>query len=235
MPTRRNCDNEDWHAVIRDYSARALTQNTDKLPALSGLAALYHKNTGHTYLAGLWKETIVANLNWKQNFLFGRASPPPRPALYRAPSWSWASVDGNAEYNEIPGLTQRATLVETQLLLKDSSIPFGEVESGWIKLRGPLKPARITYKMLLIEGQDSGTIVLDPVANGDIQPCEDTDGLYALLLFGRFHSDQKLKPIGEGTGLLLNTICKDLFTRVGWFYTDDNCFDSIEESTVKIV
>lgn len=31
----------DWHIIVSDYSSRNLTHETDKLPALSGLAEVY--------------------------------------------------------------------------------------------------------------------------------------------------------------------------------------------------
>ncbi|CAI4213619.1 unnamed protein product [Parascedosporium putredinis] len=46
-----------WVKIIENYSCRSLTQATDTLPALSGLANEFCRATGDTYVAGLWKGT----------------------------------------------------------------------------------------------------------------------------------------------------------------------------------
>jgi hypothetical protein len=46
----------DWwrHTAVSDYRRRKLTKESDRLPALSGLATAFQALTGDTYLAGLW-------------------------------------------------------------------------------------------------------------------------------------------------------------------------------------
>lgn len=53
-----------WIKIVENYSSRALTQVTDTLPALSGLANEFHRATGDTYVAGLWKGDILRGLCW---------------------------------------------------------------------------------------------------------------------------------------------------------------------------
>ncbi|KAH7083079.1 heterokaryon incompatibility protein-domain-containing protein, partial [Paraphoma chrysanthemicola] len=84
-----------WHSVVRDYSSRHLTNAADKLPALSGLAAALHQRTGDEYLAGLWKKSVLDDLLWISKAVYssrGNRVAPSRQPVYRAPSWSWASV-----------------------------------------------------------------------------------------------------------------------------------------------
>jgi hypothetical protein len=94
-------------------------------------------------------------------------------------------VGGNIQFGDTSNLLQRTAFVEAQVL-KDPSITFREVESGWIKLRGPLLLARIESEdfQLFIHGRLLGNFWLDPVSSGDAPPCEDTGGIYALFLFG---------------------------------------------------
>lgn len=99
-PTRRNKRHatEYWEAVIFHYTVRILTNQDDKLPALSGVAQLFKKNTGLlTYFAGLWRHTLHHDLCW---YTVKNTTISPlqigsgvRPNQYRAPSWSWASID----------------------------------------------------------------------------------------------------------------------------------------------
>ena len=81
---------EWWKYILTDYTSRHLSNSNDKLPALSGLAQTYRKATHDTYLAGLWKTSLLRDLLWYVEGIEGLGW---RPAQYRAPSWSWASID----------------------------------------------------------------------------------------------------------------------------------------------
>lgn len=78
-----------WEPVINSYSARKMTKPSDRLVAISAIAQVYGDSNKHTYLAGLWKETLPLGLCWMAE----QGSIKPRPKEYRAPSWSWASID----------------------------------------------------------------------------------------------------------------------------------------------
>jgi len=87
----------DWYVALMIYTRADLTYPSDKLPALSGLAndmkrALceLRPDDPHRYIAGLWEEDLRTGLCWNSN----ASSFHTRPATYRAPSWSWASIDG---------------------------------------------------------------------------------------------------------------------------------------------
>jgi hypothetical protein len=75
-----------WRDAVSRYSARILTYDTDKLPALSGLASYVAQKRGNSYCAGLWMEDLPGAFFWVANRNCSR------PKEWRAPSWSWASV-----------------------------------------------------------------------------------------------------------------------------------------------
>jgi hypothetical protein len=54
-----------WERIIRDYAARYLTYENDKLPALSGIAKMIQSRTGDQYLSGLWRNDILRQLCWR--------------------------------------------------------------------------------------------------------------------------------------------------------------------------
>ena len=140
-----------WTRLVEEYSKRKLTKGFDKLPALSGLANRIAEKTGDTYLAGLWKSNLLSELNWgvkafepthSCNDPAHDASMPPArksavkyPTEYRAPSWSWASVDAEIDYigASLDG-EQLATCFDVQVkpLGKDA---FGRVASGSLVLK----------------------------------------------------------------------------------------------------
>ncbi|KAK0106781.1 hypothetical protein ONS95_003505 [Cadophora gregata] len=118
-----------WQDIVELYSAADITYGKDKLPALAGVARLVHKETGDDYLAGLWRTKIEGQLCWR------RVRPgkgmTKRPS-WRAPTWSWASIDGGvfwgtdleAQYSHV--LDATTTLYGTD--------PFGQVTAGRIRL-----------------------------------------------------------------------------------------------------
>ena len=83
-----------WRSLVTAYSTMAITNPQDKLPAILGLANELRSVFGDDYLAGLWKNDLHNNL-----LLTCEA---PRAlstkTRYRAPSWSWASVEGAISY-----------------------------------------------------------------------------------------------------------------------------------------
>jgi hypothetical protein len=59
LPTQ---DLPDWRYTVHEYSTRVLTFPKDKLNAIAALADMYSARTKQTYVAGLWKEDLVAHL-----------------------------------------------------------------------------------------------------------------------------------------------------------------------------
>jgi hypothetical protein len=120
-----------WPQIVQLYSAANLTFGKDKLPALSGIARLGHSETGDEYLAGLWRRQIEEQLCWR---LWNSKSSAKRPP-WRAPTWSWASVDGGVGWRP----TQENILETKHAHVLDASTtkehdPFGQVTSGVIRL-----------------------------------------------------------------------------------------------------
>jgi hypothetical protein len=130
-----------WRSVVQDYSSRYLSNATDKLPALSGLAAALYQRTGDEYLAGLWRKSVLDDLLWMHKAIYSRGNrvAPSRQPGYRAPSWSWASVDGNINFHR--SFTMYAfyfTRCLSYHITLSGIDEFGAVSGGWIKLRGPM-------------------------------------------------------------------------------------------------
>lgn len=91
---------DSWKHILQSYTARNLTNPHDKLPALAAIAQRYSDSTGSEYLAGLWRPTFRQDLLWRYapDLPLVIVSDGGNPLLhvkeYRAPSWSWAAVDG---------------------------------------------------------------------------------------------------------------------------------------------
>ncbi|KAF4442819.1 Ankyrin repeat-containing domain protein [Fusarium austroafricanum] len=125
-----------WREMIIQYSHLRLTYSSDKLPALSGLAEAIRRKTGQHYLAGLWRDTLLLDMCWFST------SNEPQDRQWRAPSWSWASVNGSIEYEQYlycwPYLSSNnfrtwARVLGADCSLKDTS-PTGQITDGFIRL-----------------------------------------------------------------------------------------------------
>lgn len=55
---------ESWFVVASHYSKRQLTYQSDKLPALSAIAAEFSRMYADQYLAGIWKRSLPWALLW---------------------------------------------------------------------------------------------------------------------------------------------------------------------------
>ncbi|KAF4634273.1 hypothetical protein G7Y89_g3830 [Cudoniella acicularis] len=120
-----------WPQIVRLYSAANLTFEKDKLPALSGIARVGYNETRDQYLAGLWRGQIEEQLCWRRL----NQAPLKRPS-WRAPTWSWASIDGGVGWRAL----QKGILETKYIDVLDASTtiyshdPFGQVTGGIIRL-----------------------------------------------------------------------------------------------------
>lgn len=161
---------ERWYGLVEDYSSRFLTEESDKLPALSGLAAKFFEVLSPSrYAAGLWVCHMPSALLWKtrntdsvykqkkQRIL--SAFQPRRPISYRAPSWTWASIDGEISY-ESQRLTRTAEKsqetsadydfgafrIRNVLVQVAGADLFGPICRASLRVEGCIVPVHVRYE-----------------------------------------------------------------------------------------
>ncbi|KAK1982969.1 heterokaryon incompatibility protein [Colletotrichum cereale] len=156
-----------WDSVARAYSNTRLTKSSDKLIALSGVAKYFARRINDTYVVGMWRRYLASSLLWhvdKQAQVDG--SPSTRPDIYRAPSFSWASVDGSVK--TAPS-TDANLLIEVVGFHVDyvSVDTTGLVKGGYIDLKGQVKPfemvVRYTLELQQLFLLVDGIVVKDPL------------------------------------------------------------------------
>ncbi|KAL8336395.1 hypothetical protein RB601_000285 [Gaeumannomyces tritici] len=140
---------ERWHELVEDFCKREISVESDKLPAIAGLARAFHSiagMSGDEYLAGLWRSNLIGDLFWATRPLskYGEFYEEKKiktgiPERYRAPSWSWAAVDGGLyeEYPVNPWETHVFTVLDCRVTPRGPD-PFGEVSSGLLTVKGSL-------------------------------------------------------------------------------------------------
>jgi hypothetical protein len=160
-----------WQQLVQSYSARELTQYTDVLPAISGLAQRVRDITGSEYYAGIWGNNIAPSLLWEVPRVTIEGTRPKVPAKYTAPSWSWASIEGCVRTSDssMGGSSKHAGVTySTGSVTVDTSFsamthvvqigrvectvssknenPFGAVTGGYIELTSLVLLATLYYK-----------------------------------------------------------------------------------------
>lgn len=127
-----------WQAVVRNYTARSVTKPSDKLIACGGISEEFQRVLRTDYLAGLWRDTLLGDLLWSKRTDVDI----PRPKDYRAPTWSWAAVDGRVEAGAPDVKTHDtvhvAEVIRCEVVLQHDQLPFGGVTAGTLVLRTPL-------------------------------------------------------------------------------------------------
>lgn len=82
-----------WATIVYVYSGLDITKPEDRLPALSGVASLVGEQLCSDYLAGLWRRFLPQELLWTAHISRLPEHRYVRSRPYRAPTWSWASLD----------------------------------------------------------------------------------------------------------------------------------------------
>jgi hypothetical protein len=151
-----------WHNLLSTYTARQLTFETDRLPALSGISSRFQSLVGSSFAAGLWKCDLPFDLCWEADNQAPGATIRPASSDKIAPSWSWASVNGPIFFHDF----NADDVVEPMCVVEDVQCnvlgknPFGRVKDGYVRLRGTL--AHIQIDCSEPTNPDTYTIGSDP-------------------------------------------------------------------------
>jgi hypothetical protein len=151
-----------WGAAVLEYTRGHLTFEKDKLVAISGIAKELYPFLQCRYLAGHWEVNLDRQLGWCCMGAYSR-----RPSTYRAPSWSWASVDGAIDQAMVvntPGRVHHSlvTILHVHVNPLSAENPLGQVTGGVLKLRGQLIPFKrcaspqgIFHRIVLVHGKQT--------------------------------------------------------------------------------
>ena len=244
---------QHWLRVVINYSTRKSSLPSDKLPALSALAISYSCVFGPEYLAGIWARSAVQQLCWcSPNSDFFT-----RPLEYRAPSWSWAALDGTvffrsfyqADNASVCVQYHRFRIVEWQTRPRAINVPYGEVTAGKLTVTTVLRAATFDPKR-------SSTICFDAAPTVDLEdvkaapslpdtvPTLTAQGLSdtaednftrPVRCLAMYHSDGPKSPRIRGLILVELSGHNDLFRRMGSFSADISAFERYPLDTVSII
>lgn len=211
-----------WRDILASYGQLEFTRPSDKLHALSGIAKLFQGFIGQDYLAGLWKSRIIEQLHWEV------VLPAPAVITYRAPSWSWASVDGKTTYDIWrPSHQILAELLEARVTTKGEDRTVN-VTGGFLRLNGTIISASYQRKdrpnITMLEVTPHHTSI-DPFEVWDPSPditetqFSDSGEFYLLPL--KIDTEKWIgtkAPVLQLKCLILSSISfsDEIYKRIGW-------------------
>ncbi|CAN9480218.1 unnamed protein product [Alternaria alternata] len=129
-----------WIELVKLYTMREMSEPSDKLIAISAVAqrfASHAEGRLGLYSAGIWAEQFE-QLLWATP----QGKMAKRPVRYRAPSWSWAAIDGRLHWPSLEELMDAeilCRLIDVDIQPLRSKQPYGAVMAGRIKVYGEVK------------------------------------------------------------------------------------------------
>ncbi|KAH6618613.1 heterokaryon incompatibility protein [Boeremia exigua] len=134
-----------WDSIVFAYSRCQLSFPHDKFTALSAVAKHMRLRRRDEYVVGMWRRTLGYELLWKT---LPSEYVNTRPDEYRAPSWSWTSLDGFV----YPGWVPNPPPITSPFNIMDLEIQYvtddntGPVRSGSMRLLGALRKVMLVCK-----------------------------------------------------------------------------------------
>jgi hypothetical protein len=127
-----------WLRILSSYSKAQLSNPEDKEAAFSGILRMLEGVFDDTYIAGLWRKGLPGQLLWQTTELAKTST------QYRAPSWSWLSIDGAVSAHLSLGVEEKdcdtffeiacAKLEDIEIIRAGESA-LSPIISGFIRLR----------------------------------------------------------------------------------------------------
>ncbi|ROV87921.1 hypothetical protein VSDG_09481 [Cytospora chrysosperma] len=278
-PVRRERVLSDWYVLLREYTWRELSNPHDIFAALSGIAQLTGQTLESRYLAGIWEADLLRGLLWKSchqtqsgGISWKRLGWPPvtrpRPTFLapapvrRAPSWSWAAVQGPTVH--ISRLRPRYSADKMVVRPKQTNPDRWTTHQGcdanvlympWCELQviGCLKALQVMrsrdvshylneekrwttydkYKMIKYG------VLLEPIAGEAQAGVGQVESLVAIVVFDV--ADEAVSVVCclrlfEDEGLMLVQAGDGKYARAGWFTVENReWFEQGEEVEVALV
>ncbi|KAH7312987.1 heterokaryon incompatibility protein-domain-containing protein [Rhexocercosporidium sp. MPI-PUGE-AT-0058] len=120
-----------WNRLVETYSGCDLTVLSDKMMAFAGIAQHFQILLGSddVYVAGLWYSQLPQALCWfstKEDRAY-------RPSTYRAPSWSWASLEGAIRFDHNSPNAEKDSIRPLSSVVGCQASPVNQDSTGSLK------------------------------------------------------------------------------------------------------
>ena len=130
-----------WKTAVYNFSQAFLTKETDRLPAMSGMASRMPREIFGDYIAGLWTGDLLEELLWSPR------SSIPTPKRYEewvGPSFSWVSLFCNCEWGlrDLGEGAKRVAEIIDARATPATIDPLGKVKGAFVRLRTRIAKTR---------------------------------------------------------------------------------------------
>ncbi|EAQ87603.1 hypothetical protein CHGG_04222 [Chaetomium globosum CBS 148.51] len=179
-----------WKTIVQQYTERTLTVPDDRLPAIQGITNELEVLWRDTNVYGLWRKWFIQLLTWYKP----QVDRERKRCLGRAPSWSWASLDGVIRY-------------EGTLSTEDAKVKLLTVSTAELDCR-MLEEDEVNYEKIhtILERPD----LVDPSAELQQKGFQQRAAEY--LLLGTVNEENGVE---RGIGLLVVDVGTRVYRRVG--------------------
>ena len=139
---------------MHEYTRLGLSFGKDIFPALSGVARQvqeWNPKRGR-YLAGLWEKNLIEDLIWSPNPQYPLGQ---RPKPWRAPTWSWASIESPVRFSffDIPyghtWLYKHIAKVTSVDIFPIGPDAMGELSSAVLRMSSEVMEGHVIYDQQL--------------------------------------------------------------------------------------
>ncbi|KAJ3543652.1 hypothetical protein NM208_g3456 [Fusarium decemcellulare] len=196
-----------WTTIVLQYTKRNLRYSTDRLRAITGIS---------TELEALWRDSLIYG-HWKKWFVPLLAWYKPENAkvenrcLARAPSWSWASVEGEIAY-------------EDPLEVQDAEIETVTVSDVVLSCR--------LLKCDSVDEDKAFTAVERPDLNSKVVMKEIGDNESCYILLGKARNDENMD---KGVGLVALRMKNNRYRRIGLVvFMDMSIWEGVPYRNVRL-
>jgi hypothetical protein len=250
----------EWYSFIEGYTGAEFTFVGDRLPALSGIAAIIQKHMPQRYGAGLWESAIPEGLAWfvedvltaNTSHLSGTRA----ESDFMLPSWSWAASRGRVRFLSTLETWKTMLHVENWEVKSRGIHTSGQVLEARLRVRGALKVFNLSDMGLKPDiHAELGTRILEDESKiGQTQFIRTTfmdeeldthagSQTYPCLLVGTAYIPSSSRTEGiSGGGLILEPTGRlrdgiEEYRRIGFLCLpfDDHWSRGVEQKTIELV
>ncbi|RYP68329.1 hypothetical protein DL771_006715 [Monosporascus sp. 5C6A] len=230
-----------WRNVVAHYSGLFLTRESDRLPALGGVAQRFSSVLNCRYVAGMWddREDLPRALLWTMEGS-NRYRRREQNTRVKIPTWSWASIGQLAEGGMLSGVYYyNVDAIDVSLEVLEVSFGWDNKEADFLAAP-PIKLSvrgRCVSKALPHDGDDKEglRVTVDVAGHGT----EAFRGEKALCLLVGVNSDPERMEPGWARFLILKELPSGQFERLGVGKMDPkkhgNWFESVAPRELQLL
>jgi hypothetical protein len=154
-----------WYKWVQNYTPRAFSKSTDRVPALAGITRYYQSVTNDTPALGLWKSTFSKDLEWRP-VKSGKMHQYETSALSNLsnlpgiPTWSWLCCASSIDFGFGPATNGSNAMSAYHTILEDFCIEWESepltslITSSKLVVKGPT--SHLAFKLHGPESDHTG-------------------------------------------------------------------------------